>query len=84
MSQHQILLKHFEAGHSLTVLEALQRFRVYALSQRVGEINKTLASKGIKIASEKYRTLDGKRIARYFLKKNTAPKDGDLLKDQNV
>ena len=39
-TQHEMILAALKAGDRLTVLEALQRFDVYALSQRIGELKK--------------------------------------------
>jgi len=36
--QHKAILDHLRAGHSLTVLEAIERFGVFALSQRMKKI----------------------------------------------
>ena len=34
MNQSQLLRNHFDKGQSLTVLTAMQKFGIYALSQR--------------------------------------------------
>lgn len=61
MSQCEILREWFDAGNSLTVLEALQRFGCYALSQRVGELNR----EGYGVDSQMIQLESGKRVARY-------------------
>jgi hypothetical protein len=55
------LLRAFQRGEALTVAEALSRYGVYALSQRVGELKRS----GWPILSEKYKTPSGARVARY-------------------
>lgn len=61
MSQVDQLRAHFDAGHSLTVLEALQKFGIYALSQRVTN----LRQEGYPVESVMVELPNGKRIARY-------------------
>ncbi len=55
------LLRAFKAGESLTVAEALSKYGVYALSQRVGELKRS----GWPIISEPYKTPSGATVARY-------------------
>ena len=61
MNQCEIILRHFQSGGTLTVVEALQRFRIYALSQRVTD----LRNEGYPVVTEMIQTPSGKRIARY-------------------
>ncbi len=63
MTQHEILIVHFDSGKSLTVAEALSRYGIYALSQRVGDLKR----KGIDIQVEMVEA-NGKRFARYYKK----------------
>lgn len=59
------LLRAFQRGEKLTVAEALSRYGVYALSQRVGELKKS----GWPIRSEPFTTPGGARVARYWMDK---------------
>lgn len=63
MSQHDEILRYLRDGNTLTVGDALQRFGVYALSQRIGELKKS----GFNIVSEMVALPSGKRVARYRL-----------------
>lgn len=63
--QHYRLLVAFQRGESLTVGEALAKYHVYALSQRVGELKKM----GWPIKSEIVKTNGGARVSRYWLDK---------------
>lgn len=66
-TQHQMLTEHFQAGGSLTVLEAIQQYGCYALSQRVGELKKPPFN--LDIVTEMVEIPSGKRIARYHKKR---------------
>lgn len=63
MNQCDEILMYLRDGRTLTVLEAIQRFGVYALSQRVTD----LKAQGHNIVSEMTTLPNGKRIARYRL-----------------
>jgi hypothetical protein len=60
--QHRDILMHLRMGNSLTVVEALERFGCYALSQRIGDLKRL----GWEIKTEIIKTDTGKHIARYF------------------
>lgn len=62
MKQLDILRRHFDAGGTLTVAEALTQYGIYALSQRCGD----LRSEGYPLDSRMIETPTGKRIAQYF------------------
>ena len=61
--QERAILSYFKSGGSLTVKEAIDRFGVYALSQRCGGLRRL----GWPIKSEIIKTGTGKHVARYFL-----------------
>lgn len=61
MSQNMILLEAFRRGESLTVAESLQKYGVYALSQRCGELKR----EGYPIHSETIKLPSGKHVKRY-------------------
>ena len=63
MSQCEILVDYFNSGKSLTIAEALTRFGIYALSQRVGELKR----KGFSMESETVE-INGKHLKRYRMK----------------
>lgn len=62
-TQHDVIIRHLEEGGTLTVAEALFTYRVYALSQRIGELRR----RGHPIKSEFIRTGGGALVKRYFL-----------------
>ena len=62
-SQCERILAHLEAGHTLTPLEALQRFQCFSLSQRVTE----LRQRGYPIHTKMVKLSSGKRVAEYHL-----------------
>ena len=64
-NQKVLIIKHLQEGNKLTVAEALTRFGIYALSQRVGEINR--GNFGITIKSTMVQA-NGKRFAEYSKK----------------
>jgi len=64
MSQRQEILRYLAKGHTLTVLEAIERFGCYALSQRCTDLRR----EGWPIFSEMVEVGNGKRVARYFYK----------------
>ena len=61
MTQLDILKAAFDRGEELSVAEALTRYGVYALSQRVGELDRS----GYAVEHERVTLPNGKRIARY-------------------
>jgi len=61
MSQKDVLLKALQSGQYLTTLEALQRYGVMALSQRMTELQRA----GYPVKSEMIDLPNGKRVARY-------------------
>lgn len=62
-TQHYTLLMAFQRGESLTVGVALEKYRVYALSQRVGDLKRM----GWPILSETVETACGAHISRYWM-----------------
>jgi len=57
------LLRAFERGERLTVLDALTRYGVYALSQRVGNLRRA----GWPIESKMVTVPSGKHVAEYWM-----------------
>ena len=60
-TQCHTLLLAMQRGERLTVAEALSRYGVYALSQRMGELKRM----GWPIESEMVEVKPGTRVARY-------------------
>lgn len=58
------ILARMEEGYAITAMEAWARFRCANLRARIWE----LKARGWEIESEMVKTLDGKRIAKYWLK----------------
>lgn len=61
MTQLQVLVEALDRGEHLTVAVALERYGVYALSQRMGELSKTYP-----VDKRTVKTPTGKRISEYF------------------
>jgi hypothetical protein len=62
-NQKEKIINYLMTHGPLTVLEAMQYLKVYALSQRIGELSK----EGFPIQKEMIQVDSGKRIARYYL-----------------
>lgn len=62
-SQKYALLMAFKNGERLTVLTALERYGVFALSQRCGELIRS----GWPIQSRTIRTHTGKAVSEYWM-----------------
>jgi hypothetical protein len=63
--QEMAILSYLRSGNSLTVLEAIEKFGCYALSQRAGDLRRM----GWPIKSEIIKTDTGKHIARYYFER---------------
>ena len=63
MSQASQIKSYLATGMPLTVLEAVNRFGCYALSQRIGE----LKNAGNEIRTEMIELESGKRVAQYWM-----------------
>jgi hypothetical protein len=61
MSQKEELLKALQRGEELTTLDALTRYGVMALSQRMTELQRA----GYPVKSEMIDLPSGKRVAQY-------------------
>jgi hypothetical protein len=64
-TQNYELLKAFKRGERLTVAVALERYGIYALSQRCGELRR----QGWPVVSEMVALESGKRVAQYRMDK---------------
>jgi hypothetical protein len=65
-TQHYTLLQAFQRGERLTVGVAMQRYQVYALSQRVGDLKHRY---GWPIKDRTVETSGGARISEYWLER---------------
>lgn len=63
-TQCETLLEALKRGERLTVLDALNRFGVMALSQRIGSLKR----EGHPIESQMIRVPSGKRVACYWMR----------------
>ena len=63
--QKEMILAHMKLGYPLTVAEALNRYGIYALSQRCGELRRD----GYQIVSQMIEVKEGCRVAQYRLEK---------------
>lgn len=63
MTQLEILADALDAGERLTVAVALEKYGVYALSQRMGELSRAW---GYPVESRTIKTPSGKHVSEYF------------------
>lgn len=63
MSQSKQILDHLVTGHTITAIEALEKFGCFRLSGRIHDLKKL----GYKIYAENCVLDNGKVIARYYL-----------------
>ena len=63
MTQLEILAAALDAGERLTVAVALEKYGVYALSQRMGELARKW---GYPVESRTIETPTGARVSEYF------------------
>ena len=61
MSQLEMLKKHFDSGRSLTVLTAIEKYGVYALSQRCGDLRR----EGYPLEGAMIKLPSGKQVMSY-------------------
>lgn len=62
LTQLDTLLAAFQRGERLTVAIALERYGIYALSQRVGELKRA----GIEVQSRMLTLPSGKKVSEYW------------------
>jgi len=62
MSQEDQIESYLKAGHSITPIEALDKFRCFRLASRIS----SLKSKGLNIDTRMIES-NGKRYAQYFI-----------------
>ena len=62
MTQCDILLEALRSGERLTVALALQKYGVYALSQRMGELKRM----GHPVSSRTVKLPSGKYVSEYY------------------
>ena len=63
MTQLQKLMDAFDRGERLTVASALEKYRIYALSQRCGELERKC---GYPVDSVTITTAGGAHVSEYF------------------
>ena len=63
MTQLEILADAFDRGEHLTVATALDKYGIYALSQRCGELARKV---GYPVSSRTIATPTGKHVSEYF------------------
>lgn len=70
MTQNEMILKYLQEGHSLTALEALEKFGCFRLASRINDI-KNLLDQGCTglIQSEMVKGENGKHYKRYWIAK---------------
>ena len=72
MTQNAAILAWLASGHTLTPLEALERFQTLRLGARAYD----LRAEGYDVRSEMITLPNGKRVARYRL---AQPQQGELV-----
>ena len=65
MTQNLEILRYLQAGHSLTALEALDKFKC----MRLAAVINALRRQGYDIETRTVHTLEGKHYARYHMKR---------------
>lgn len=65
-SQNKRILRHLQDGHSITGIEALNKFQCFRLPSRINDIKK--AHPELVISDEFITVESGKRVKRYFIK----------------
>ena len=66
MSQNELILDYLQSGHTLTALEALDKFACFRLASRITDLKKM----GYAIESRVVTLSNKKRIAEYYLNNN--------------
>lgn len=61
MSQKEMIKRHFDSGRSLTVLTAIEKYGIYALSQRCGDLRK----EGYPVEGTLIKLPSGKHVMSY-------------------
>lgn len=64
-TQNYVLLMALERGERLTVVVALKKYGVYALSQRIGELKRM----GWPIQTRLVKTWSGKLVSEYWFER---------------
>jgi hypothetical protein len=64
-SQNALIKGWLLNGHSLTQLEALKHFGCFRLAARIAD----LRDKGLNVVTDMVTLENGKRVARYFVKR---------------
>ena len=64
-SQNALIKGWLLNGYSLTQLEALQQFGCFRLAARISD----LRDKGLNVVTDMVTLENGKRVARYFIKR---------------
>jgi hypothetical protein len=64
-SQNALIKGWLLNGYALTQLEALQQFGCFRLAARIAD----LRDKGLNVVTDMVTLENGKRVARYFIKK---------------
>ncbi len=72
--QNRVILLFLESGGSLSTIDALEKFGSFRLSARI----KDLRNQGYNIKTEKFKTPNGKTVARYFIPQKIQ-KQGELF-----
>ena len=72
--QNRAILLYLESGGSLSTIDALEKFGSFRLSARIND----LRNQGHNIRTEKFKTPNGKTVARYFIPKKIQ-KQGELF-----
>ena len=72
--QNRAILLFLESGGSLSTIDALEKFGSFRLSARI----KDLRNQGYNIKTEKFKTPNGKTVARYFIPQKIQ-KQGELF-----
>lgn len=63
-SQNKQIKRHLEDGHTITAIEALEKFKCFRLASRITDLKQS----GMQIGSQFIELQNGKRVKEYWLK----------------
>ena len=62
-SQNRLIKKHLEDGHTITAIEALERFKCFRLASRITDLKQS----GVSIDSQFIEVESGKKVKEYWI-----------------
>ena len=62
-SQNKLIKKHLDDGHTITAIEALERFKCFRLASRISDLKQS----GSVIDSQFIEVESGKKVKEYWI-----------------